>query len=242
MAWFTHSLTQTSGAATTKYGTLEGGDVASDVVVAPSWHRPRSWIAATTLVSCVLLILGASVQSARRQQLDVDGVSSQLDAVGTATEMQLTMCRNGVDADDIVFTPESCSEFDSWKCDDLCVNKDCHTLCGEACKVGSGAVCALEQFQPANFLKNCMDLGYCDGLEAPAPTRRRARARRLQEVEQANGVDCDMHAWCEFCAPYDTCVDITLAAANAMIELGNLEQHCQEVGCFIDPETVDLGR
>ena len=117
-----------------------------------------------------------------------------------------------------------------------CTSAECLDLCGEACARGDGAVCALTVFQPRNLQAACQKYGYCEPgfyTDDVQPVDYIPPADKT--VAGVTGGGCDNHAWCLFCAPYETCSSIITAASSAMILLGKLATQCRRIGCNLEP-------
>ena len=137
--------------------------------------------------------------------------------------------------DDDVYTNDSCVTFDKTSCGMYCYEDSwCEHFCGDECKKGGGAICALQVL--SNLSKSCEMNGLCsapgkdtsvegDGSPTPQPTSAPASAS-----------GCDHHAICTYCLTDDFCQELVLdgviAAANmAMLLLSDFEQTCTSYGC-----------
>ncbi|KAJ1457634.1 hypothetical protein M885DRAFT_615065 [Pelagophyceae sp. CCMP2097] len=200
-----------------KYATFDDEPLETTTLTAPP---SRKWPRFAQAASLVLLSLWVVAV--------VQGVT-RAPSSSAAELTEVSDCANGAWMDDSL-TPESCGGFDATQCGLHCGAGDCQNLCGEACQVGSGAVCALSIFEPTTFKKTCTDLGYCDGVFLTDTDLTAA-----PDLGTGTGTGaCDNHAWCLLCAPYETCVHVTASAAGAMAHLSELETHCYNVGCGLD--------
>lgn len=133
--------------------------------------------------------------------------------------------------DDIVYTNTTCAMEDRSACDFYCSSGWCAELCGDDCRGGSGAVCAVSYLDA--IWDTCATVHFKKKIDFPFTTYGNG------SLDSSEASACDHHLYCRFCD--ETCRSLLVAfgwgqyedslnvGPHSMLLLNNLTEICSQL-------------